>query len=53
MGHLDQWKQRTQKLTHVQMINYFMKKEQRIFNGERMVSSVNGGGKKRKACAKE
>jgi len=30
-----------------------MKKEQKICNRERMVSSVNDGGKKRKACVKE
>ena len=52
--HTDQWS-RTEclEISHAYMVNYFTKKEPRIYTGERTVSSTNGVGKTGQPHAKE
>ena len=43
--HRSMKQDRVQKQTHTLMVNLYMKKEARIYNGEKTVSSISGAGK--------
>ena len=43
--HIDQWKEeRTQKYTHINIVNWSLTKEQGEYNGQKIVFSANGAG---------
>ena len=41
------------ELNHIQMSTLSLTKEAKIYNGENLVSSINGGAKSRQLCIEE